>query len=273
MTTNLSGAVQFKLKIADIPTPELESAMRLVLIQNCIVGIRTRAIFGMIPKPPRTTEPSESENQDLDAITMSVYTCFSDLDETAQQQHVLHLTRHIEQQWNHLYAHRHAHTLLRMAPPPVRHMSKPPGLMFDRYRWEQLLRELAHRLAHPHPEKFVQNGLFQQNTLAMQLFYVDERPTHFELRVDMGPIPQQANTSAVLKAMLSHNHFQGEESGIWWALHPENNHVVMVLDHALSTEETRFEAPRAPELYDLLQETSSQCQAFWKTMLLGQHIY
>ena len=270
MSTDLSGAVQFKLKIADIPTPELESVMRLALVQNCIVGIRGRVIFGLLPKPPHTTGQSEPEAPELDALTLSVYTCFSGLDETAQQQHIHHLTQHIEQQWSHLYAHRNTPTLLRMTPPPVRNMPRLQGLVFDRYGWEQLLRELAQRLAHPNPERFVQNGFFQQDTLAMQLFYVDARPTHFELRVDLGPIPPQANASAVLKAMLSHNHFQGEESGIWWALHPEENHVVMVLDHALSTEDAWFEAPRAHDFHGLLQETASQCQVFWKTILLAQ---
>lgn len=269
MANDAGETVRFQLKIAEIPDNQLDTVIKMVLIQNCIAGIQGKTIFGLIPKPLVVDTPG------IDApniLTMDVYTSFAGLNEAAQNAHIQELKQHIQYQWSQLYENLNQKRRLKMSSPK-RKLSKTIKVAFDNYRWKQLLRDIA-ALGQPgNIEELAETGFMRANGLGIQLTYLDTSPTVFELRVDLGPIPRQLDTGNVLKSLLIHNHFAGDESGIWWGLHPTGDRIIMAVEHPLSTSTQHFMAPSGHDMIALIQDTAKQSGKLWETILLGtQHV-
>jgi hypothetical protein len=260
--------MHFKLKITSFPPEESESIMRLALIQNCIVGIRSKTVFGLMPATPQTEHQETMPSSLMDTLTMDVYTSsFTGLSDTAQQERMQIFVQHLEHQWNTLYKNLNTGLKLKMAPFPEQALpSGKQTIPFDQYRWSQLLRELAQLLPSTNQAQLCDNGLLEHNGLTIQLLYTEKNPCMFELRIDLGTIPKPLNHSHVFRAMLMHNHFSGAESGIWWGLHPNQGQVIMATELTLSQHEAMFEAPRAQDILALLDSISSKASVFWQAI-------
>lgn len=267
MLNKKESNIHFQLKILDIPDVELETVMKMALVQNCISGIRGKAIFGLIPKPLLAPGDAETETP-ANVLTMDVYTSFDKLNEAAQQAHVHELKLHIQYQWGQLYANRHQSRLLKMTPP-ARRLCTPSTMAFDSYRWKQLLRDTARLCKVEAVEECVQTGFMRHESLDLQLFYQDQVPDMFEIRVDLGPIPEKLNALHVYTSMLTHNHFEGDESGIRWGLHPTGDRVVMVIEHHLSTSTQRFDPPTARDMAELIKHTAREAGKLWSAISQG----
>lgn len=267
MSSKQKTSMHFQLKLLDIPDTELEIVMKMALVQNCISGIRGKAIFGLIPKP--LIEPDDEKTAlPANALTMDVYTSFENMNESAQQAHLQELKQHIQYQWSRLYNNRHQSGLLKMTAPP-RRVCTPPKVGFDSYRWKQLLRDSALLCQAEDVDNCVKTGLMHVKGMNLQLFYEDAVPDVFEIRVDLGPIPEKLEPIHIHKTMLTHNHVEGDESGIRWGLHPRGDRVVMAIEHQLSTSTKYFSPPTAHDLAELIKHSANESGKLWASISQG----
>ncbi|WP_334118155.1 hypothetical protein [Limnobacter sp.] len=261
--------MRFKLKIADISDEKINAVVKMTLIQNCIAGIREKCMFGLLPRPLFVESSSTEEVNIPNSLTMDVYTSVDKLNEEEKRIHIEKLTNKIQYQWVRLYENLKEEKLLKMTLPK-RDLLDNNSVPFDTYRWQQLLRAVSKLFNIENNDEFIRTGFLHQNELNLQLTYQESSPSTFELRVDLGNVPKELDESSVLRSLLIHNHFSGDESGIWWGLHPTDNHVIMVIEHQLSTSEQRFIAPHAHEMLDLIQETIKQSGKLWEKVLLSR---
>lgn len=272
MTHKSDQAVRLQFKLAEITDLELEEVLTLALVQNCIAGIRGKAIFGLAPEMLAVASTENEATIPVNALSMNVYTAFDGLNDAEKAHHVQVLKSQIQFQWMKLHENIKLKHLLQMTPPE-RRLCRSNKIPFDSYRWKQLLRNVAKLCKPCNLEAFVNTGFLQQEALPLQLIYTDTTPSVFELRVSLGPVPAELNKVNVYKSLLMHNHCCGDESGIWWGVHPTGDHVVMVIEHQLSTSANFFSPPSEHDMFDLMKNTTAQSGKLWETMLKGiKHI-
>jgi len=259
--------IRLQLKIADISDNKLEAVVQMALIQNCLSGIRGNSIFGLAIGS-LDAEAGET-NHTAHTLTMDVYTCFGGLNQNMQTEHVQALKDHLQFQLNRLLQNldqkANQQLALKMAPPPVRR-ARPASIPFDTYRWKQLLGDMVALCEPGNAELLVQSGLVRVNGKDMQLTYQEHSPQVFELRVDLGAVPAELNQLDIFKSLLIHNCMSGDESGLWWGVHPSGNRVIMVIEHELSGSEKHFSAPSAHDMLALLKDTANQTSTMWATL-------
>lgn len=259
--------IRLQLKIADISNNKLEAVVRMALIQNCLSGIRGNSIFGLAIGP-LDAEAGETSNTAY-TLTMDVYTWFGGLNQNLQTEHVQELKSHLEFQLNRLLQNLdqevNQQLALKMTPPPVRR-AQPAPIPFDTYRWKRLLSDMVALCEPGNAELLVQSGQIRVNGKDMQLTYQEHSPNMFELRVDLGAVPAELNQLDIFKSLLIHNGMSGDESGLWWGVHPSGNRVIMVIEHELSGSEKHFSAPSAHDMLALLKDTVNQTSTMWATL-------
>lgn len=268
--TKRESGVKVQFKLAEIADNQMQAMVRMALVQNCLAGIRGQSIFGLMPPDdlPVDSAPPHPAAPGCLTLFLNVFTTFEGLDPDAQKAYRADLKSHIQTQWNRLLQSLHENQRLKMTPQKSR-ISHCGQVVFDTYRWQQLLRGVSPLLQVSSVDALVQSGCFRENGMNMQLTYIESRGPMFEIRVDLGRVPAELNEHSVWKGLLIHNQLLGEESGIWWGLHPDGDRVVMVVEHDLSTSAKHFSPPDPQELAHLIKDTARQAGKLWDQLLFG----
>ncbi len=237
------------------------------LIQNCISGVRHGFMLGFVPAPLFVEQKSE---QTAPTFTVDVYSDFSGLStDQAKKTRTQHLTAQVQKLWQHTTSNPLQRCELGSDPSPSTSAAKPPPRMpiaFDSYRWERLMHDFARNRGIPNPHDFSKVSIFNLNGCDAQLFYTDSRPDRFEIRVDVGAVPQGVSELLVYQTLLMHNALEGFETDLWWAMNPKNGHLILVMDQPLSTTESFFTPISEAELAELMEGVVAQATHMWTDM-------
>lgn len=273
-TTSTEMRLRFNMPAFD-PESFLELAMG-ALIQNCISGVRHGFMLGFVPAPMFLEQKSGQLSEQLSerpaaTFTVDVYSDFAGLTtDQAKQAYTQHLTAQAQKLWQQTICNPLQRCELSSdgaGDPNPKLCSKPrKPIAFDSYRWERLMHDFARNRGIPHPHDFSKLSIFNVNGSDAQLFYTECRPDRFELRVDVGAVPQGVPEPLVYQTLLMHNALEGFETDLWWAMNPKNNHLVLVMDQPLSTTESFFTPISEAELAEVIEGVVAQAAQMWRDL-------
>lgn len=263
--------VRFSLPLLDNPgadPSELESKAKAALphmmgalIQNCVSSVRQGVVFGYIPTP--LFRHKEEAHQPA-VIIADVYCSFEGLESEAdQQQYIQKLDKQVNTLWAHVKKAPHVPSQFSIPALKSRQMNAHNQAPFDAYRWAQLMTEFARQQGLQRPNEFASLPLINLNGMDLQLYYTEQKADRFEVRLDLGPIAGEHAPGLVYQSLLMHNAIEGHESLCWWALNPKNQHMVLILQQALSTCADVFTPLRSVELTELLEGLTQHASKIW----------
>jgi hypothetical protein len=269
-TTSTEMRLRFNMPAFD-PESFLELAMG-ALIQNCISGVRHGFMLGFVPAPMFLEQKSKQLSERPAAtFTVDVYSDFAGLTtDQAKHAYTQHLTAQAQKLWQQTICNPLRRCELSSdgagdPNPKLGSMPRKP-IAFDSYRWERLMHDFARNRGIPHPHHFSKLSIFNVNGSDAQLFYTESRPDRFELRVDVGAVPQGVPEPLVYQTLLMHNALEGFETDLWWAMNPKNNHLVLVMDQPLSTTESFFTPISEAELAEVIEGVVAQAAQMWRDL-------
>lgn len=246
---------------ANAALPHLMAA----LIHNCVSSIRQGVVFGYIPTP---FFRSQNEAHQPAVVTADVYCSFQGLEsEAAQQQHIQQLDAQIKAMWTHIKKAPHLPFPLETRALQAQHLNAHDQVPFDAYRWAQLMMQFAAEQALKNPTEFAALPLFNLNGMDVQLYYSEQQADRFEVRLDLGPIRGDYPPGLVYQTLLMYNAVEGHDTLCWWALNPNNQHIVLILQQALSTCANVFTPLRSVELAELLLGLTQHASIIWDQVI------
>lgn len=139
--------------------------------------------------------------------------------------------------------------------PPQR--PAPSTHAIDAHHYGQLLAAFCDHTQLVDREQFLQEGALQVGGINMQLSYDGlQDPSRLDVRVDLGEVPS-LNRQQLWQGLLWNNFLLGSQERLLFSLHPEAEHVVMAMRHAIRPEWT------ASDLAALLSAMADTARGFW----------
>lgn len=242
---------------------QLPRLMINALIQNCISGIRQGFMLGLVPAPLFKLQGDETPPP---VFTADVFSNFEGLNTDEEKQiHTQHLGAEVQKLWqNTMHNPMEVCKLNARAPNAKTHL--PPAVAFDQYRWERLMFEFASKRNIPKPHDFTKLSIFNLCGMDAQLFYSESKADEFEIRIDIGTVPKNVPALLMYQTLLTHNAVAGHETDLWWAMNPNNMHLVMVLKQGISSHPHTFTPMMDSELAELLEGLVKQATNMWADM-------
>ena len=259
--------VRLRFEITSPNETQFFQGMKAALVHNCISGIRNGVFCGAIgPKLPE----KEPETTLFPLLTVDVLTSFSQFKTQAQQDaHVAKIGQEVQTEWAKLAANFDKSPRLQIKGVSREAMGN--SKVFDDYRWKKLLLEFANQYKIPDPQGFSQHGLLSFKGTDLQLFYTEQEPEMFELRIDVGAVPKDVLEAHLHLTLLMHNSEEGLESGMWWCVNPKNAHLVLVVKHPLSASDKTFSPPTPHDMAMLLEHSATESARFWSQLKMETH--